>query len=310
MGDYDHILLIGFGGPEKPDDIIPFLKNVTEGRHIPEERLQAVADHYEKIGGFSPYNAWAKELKNRLEENLLNLRTTLPLYLGMRNWHPYLKDTLLEIKEKGHQKGIAIILATHKSPPSCQRYKENLQEAQKITNTEYIEYSYLPDWHQNPLFIEAQTKQINNQLKDISETERKSLLPIFTAHSIPTEADQACHHCHYSKSFIESCKAIADKCHLEEWTYAYQSRSGNPRQSWLEPDILTKIESCKNNYQGVFIIPVGFLSDNAEVLYDLDIEAKNHCLKNRLTYHRCSTIELESSFILMLCREIQKMLLC
>ncbi len=309
MTHYDHILLIGFGGPEKADDILPFLKNVTKGRNIPDERLQIVSHHYEKIGGLSPYNAWANQLKNKLQDECLKGGIKLPIYLGMRNWHPYLKDTISEVKKNHHQKGIAIILASHKSPPSCYRYKENVKDAQREENAEYIQYSYLPEWHQNPLFIEAQVNQIIKKLNKLSPIEKKKILPIFTAHSIPSESDTACHSCHYSASFIQTCEAIARKLCFSNWAYAYQSRSGNPRQAWLEPDILQKIEECKNDYMGVMIIPVGFLSDNAEVLYDLDIEAKEVCSKNNLAYHRPSTLELEPTFIHMLSEEIQKMIL-
>lgn len=308
MNGYDHILLIGFGGPEKVDEVIPFLRNVAKGRNIPDERLQVVSHHYEKIGGYSPYNSWAYQLKNILQTELLKIGIQLPIYLGMRNWHPYLKDTLAAVKENQKQKGIAIILASHKSPPSCHRYKENVKEAQQQSSCENIEYTYLPEWYKNPLFIEAQANQIIKKLNTLSPSEKKQILPIFTAHSIPLESDTSCQSCHYSTSYLETCKAIAEKLSFSDWTYAYQSRSGNAKQAWLEPDILQKISDCKNNYTGVLLIPVGFLSDNAEVLYDLDIEAKNLCLKNNLIYHRASTLELEPTFIRMLCEEVQKIL--
>lgn len=297
MSAFDHILVIGFGGPTKPEEIRPFLEVVTRGRNIPQERLDDVAHHYEVIGGRSPYNEYTFRLIKALEDQLLNEGIHLPVFVGMRNSNPFLKDTLTTIKARGLKKGIALILAPHRSEVSYDRYLQNLEEAKKDADATHLEYFGVEPWHNHSRFIEAQSEQVRTLLSKIPEDRKASLQIIFTNHSIPlTMASQ----CQYQDEFMESSRLTADALGRVDWTHAYQSRSGNPFTAWLEPDITATIEqAAQKGKQSVLLVPIGFLCDNAEVLYDLDIEAKAEAAKLGLSFYRASTVMDHPAFISM-----------
>ena len=284
---FDHIFLIGFGGPESPEEVMPFLRRVIAGRNIPEERLQAVAHHYHLIGGKSPYNPWAeKVLKDLAQVTEINL----PIFLGHRNAAPFLKDVLLNIHAQGLRKGLAIILAPFRSTASCRRYKENIHEALQASGIAEMQYSYLSPWHNHFDFVRILARLARDSYKSIPEKIREQTEVLFSCHSIPLLADKACTSCIYSAEYESCCRATADAAGFFDWKHVYQSRSGVPTQPWLSPDILDSIRlSARAEKKAVFVIPMGFLSDNAEVLYDLDMEAKNLAEELGMKFYRAPT---------------------
>lgn len=287
MANFDHILLIGFGGPESPAEIMPFLRQVTVGREIPEERLKAVAHHYELIGGKSPYNDWASRLQKDLA---LLIGKELPVFLGYRNTKPFLKEVLLDIHDRGFKKGVGVILAPFRSTASCRRYKENIHEALHQNGIMDLSYNYLPAWYNHPDSIKIVSDLVKEEIKKIPFDIRQQTEILFSCHSIPEMADKVCSSCIYSAEYEAACRLVAEQVGLSEWKRAYQSRSGSPSQPWLEPDILEAIKaSAAAEKKAVMVIPMGFLSDNAEVLYDLDIEAKKLAGKLKLNFYRVST---------------------
>ncbi len=189
---FDHILLIGFGGPTRPDEVTPFLEEVTRGLRIPETRLQEVAHHYEQTGGSSPYNAHAFQLMKKLKPSLAAAGAALPVFIGMRNWHPFLKETMQEIKQRGLKKGLGLILAPHRSPASFEKYLNNVEEAKQNAGAQEVRYDYLKPWHDHPFFIQAQAEQIRIVLDSLDSPERSAAHLLFSAHSIPLDMAQGC----------------------------------------------------------------------------------------------------------------------
>ncbi|MBU3759643.1 MAG: ferrochelatase [Candidatus Omnitrophica bacterium] len=285
----DHVLLVGFGAPEKVEDVRAFLAKVAEGRAIPEERLSEVEHHYAVIGG-SPYNRHALEFKRHLEEDLRERGLTLPVYLGMRNWHPFMGNTLTEIASKGHCAGIGVILSVQRSISSCARYKDDVAQAKKSAGAEGVDYAFLPPWYDHPYFIEAQTDLIRKLLGEKKQTVEETHF-LFTVHSIPVDMAKACDLCDYREEFNETARLTAERLGAPSWSQAYQSRSGSPRQPWLEPDILDEIKRLvSEGKRKIVVVPAGFLFDNAEVLFDLDVEAGDLARSLGIGYHRAPTV--------------------
>jgi len=304
----DHLLIIGFGGPTKPEEIQPFLERVTRGRNIPEARCEEVARHYEAVGGKSPYNEHTFQLVEKLKKSLHTSGTDIPIFVGMRNSEPFLKETLSEIQAKGLKQGLGIILAPHRSENSCKRYKQNVEQAKHDAGAQDIHYDYLEPWHAHPLYIEAQAEQVQALSKEEGIDLHKTHL-IFCAHSIPIATGKLCDFCDYAGEFEVTSKLLADTLRHSHWSLAYQSRSGNPREPWLEPSVEEVIRARKEaGDEAVVVIPVGFLCDNVEVLYDLDIEAKEEAQKSGIAFYRTSSVMDHPKFVLMLQELIQSVL--
>ncbi len=293
---FDHLLVIGFGAPEKQEDVPEFLRIVTRGVPVPEERLREVARHYEAIGGGSPYNRHTYRLIEAMKKELSDRGISLPVFAGMRNWHPFLKDTLSEIKAKGLRKGIGVILAPHRSDASWDKYIRAVEEAKKESGAR-IEYDYLGPWHDHPGFIDAQVDQVKKVYDPTAHL-------LFSAHSIPVEMEK---NSNYAKEIKISSQLVARKLNHKEWIVAYQSRSGRPDQPWLEPDVNSRIrELAAAGTKTVLLVPIGFLCDNAEVLFDLDIEAREEAEKAGMRYLRASTVMDHPRFADMLAALIQE----
>ncbi len=284
---FDHILLIGFGGPQSREEVMPFLKRVTAGRNIPEVRLKAVAHHYDMIGGKSPYNDWAADV---LAQLLKLSEMNLPIFLAHRNTAPFVEDVILDIHKCGLKKGLGVILAPFRSTASCRRYKENIHDALHTHGIMELKYSYLSPWYNHFDWVRILAKLARDSYLAIPEKIRGQTEILFSCHSIPMLADKACASCIYSAEYEACCRSTADAAGFTEWKHVYQSRSGDPSQPWLSPDILDAIKtSAKAGKKAVFVIPMGFLSDNAEVLYDLDIEAKNLAQELGMEFYRAPT---------------------
>jgi len=196
---FDHILFIGFGGPTSREELEPFLENVTRGRQIPPARLTEVIGHYEAVGGKSPYNEHVFKMTLKVESCLEEGKIDIPIFVGMRHWHPFLHETITTIKRQGLDRGLAIILAPHRTEASCARYKQNVKEALAGAEALDIRYTYLKSWHDHPFFVEAQADEVKRTLEAVGPEKRKELVPIFTAHSIPRKMLQECDHCDYAR---------------------------------------------------------------------------------------------------------------
>jgi len=323
--NFDHVLIIGFGGPTKNEEILPFLRQVAKGRNIPETRLKEVGHHYERVGGSSPYNGCVFQLAARLKDALQNQGQPRPVFVGMRNWHPFLHETLAEIKKLGLKQGIGVILAPHRCEASYERYIQDVDDARRTVGAggrvgeEEILYQYLKPWHDHPLFIQAQADEARKILGGFSPDARSETYVLFSAHSIPLDMPGCAG---YQEEILESCKLVAAGLGVADWSLAYQSRSGGrldrpPRPNgpglgdpaasgrlirpWLEPDVTLVIKSLAGKgKKRVLVIPIGFLCDNVEVLYDLDVEAREEAEKCGLQYFRAKTVTDHPKFVAML----------
>ncbi len=259
--------------------------------------MKEVAHHYEQTGGFSPYNEHAFRLTDSLKKSLEAAGVVLPVFIGMRNWHPFLKETLLQISQKGLKKGLGVILAPHRSYSSFEKYTVSLEEAQRETGTSAIRYGYLGPWHTHPFFIAAHADHIRKILDPLDPKERNATQLIFCAHSIPAEIAGRSR---YAEEFKESSACVARELKHDAWTTAYQSRSGPPSQPWLEPDISDVIRGLKQKgWRRAVVVPVGFLFDHTEVLYDLDLEAKSEAKEAGIEFRRASTVMDHPKFVAM-----------
>lgn len=294
----DHVLMIGFGGPTKPEELRPFLAEVQRGGvPIPPERLEAVIHHYDAVGGCSPYNEHTIRQFQALRTVLAERHIKLPIFLGMRNWHPFLHETMTEIKARGLRQGLGIILAPHRSDASHEKYVRAVEEA-KARATAAVAYAYLPSWHDHPLFIEAQAAQTERALASLPAAARANAVLVFTAHALPVAMAQRSP---YAQEVARSSTLVAERLERTRWSLAYQSRSGNPKVPWLEPDVETVLKQLRAQGEShAILVPIGFLSDNVEVLYDLDIEAKQAAAALGLKLVRASTVMDHPKFIALL----------
>jgi len=291
---YDAVLMIAYGGPEKTEDIRPFLSQVSSGRPIPPERLEEVAHHYELIGGRSPLNEITYRQAKGLEDLLKTNGYSLPVYVGMRNWYPFLSDAVVEMSKGGIKKALAMIMAPHQSDASWDRYQRDVEEAIRTTGVD-LSVDYAEPFYDHPLFIEDSAERIAECLEQIPSTERDDTLLIFTAHSIPTPMAEASP---YVEQLTVSCRLISERLGHENWVLAYQSRSGRPTDPWLEPDVCDVIREHSRNSAGrVIIHPVGFICDHVEVLYDIGIEAAEVAEDAGIKMLRAKTVNDDRKFI-------------
>ncbi|WP_141915218.1 ferrochelatase [Klugiella xanthotipulae] len=308
---YDAILLAGFGGPEGQDDVIPFLRNVTRGKGIPDERLEEVAHHYRHFGGVSPINDQNRALKAALDAELARRNIDLPVYWGNRNWDPYLKDALVAAHSNGHDTLLAIATSAYSSFSSCRQYREDFAsalDAANLTDTVRIDKVRQFFDHRGFIepFIEGVRAGLTSLLTDIPDLALESEVEIlFSTHSIPTADAQLSgpatrefgpggayedQHLAVCRVIMASIQAEFPTAHPISWQLVYQSRSGPASQPWLEPDINDAIETLPaKGTRAVLIVPVGFVSDHMEVMWDLDTEAIETAEKHGLTAIRTQT---------------------
>lgn len=294
----DSLLLIAFGGPARPEEIRPFLANVTRGRRIPQARVEEVARHYERIGGRSPLNELTFKQAAGLSGELQREGIALPVFVGMRNWHPYLSETLGELAEKGCRRALAIILSSLQTEASWARYQENVAEARTRVGPDAPEVVYAPPWFDHPRFIEAEADRTRIALEAVPAAQRSDTPLIFTAHSVPVAMAEGSP---YVKQFTAASRLVAERLGLARWTIAYQSRSGSPMEPWLQPDIGEVIrELARSGAQEAVVVPIGFVVDHVEILYDLDIEAREVAEGSGVRLHRARAVNDHPAFIAML----------
>ena len=290
---FDSVLLIGFGGPGSLEDVEPFLRNVVGGRPIPEKRLESVKKHYTLVGGRSPYN----ELTFRQMEGLMKLMEEkgphLPVYAGMRNWQPTLEDALRQMVRDGRKRAIGFVLAPHRSEASWERYQNAVKGAQEKVGPDAPQVEYCPPWHTHPLFIEA----IADRARQAETKTGHRSHRIYSAHSIPVKMAAECA---YESEVKQTAEAVNAKLGDGDagWSVAYQSRSGHPKEPWIGPDVKELIEMLSGMGETSFlVVPIGFLVDHMEVLYDLDIEASAWCKKLGVKFIRAGTVSDHPSFL-------------
>jgi ferrochelatase len=294
------VLLIGFGGPDKPEDIRPFLDNVLRGRPIPQDRYEEVVQHYLEMGGRSPYNEFTLRQAEGLRRFLRRDGLELPVYVGMRNWHPYLLDAMARMRAEGVQKALGIILAPHQGEASWGRYQAAVTDARKElesrTGSPSPEIEYSAGWHKHGLFVEAQADKLKCKMSKIPYERRASAKLYFVAHSVPVRLQHP-----YVDQLMESCQAVAEEAGCAAWKLIYQSRSGNPRDPWLEPDIVDEIPKlAREGVRDMVVVPISFVCDHVEVLYDLDLAAAARAKECGVGYYRVCTVHDHPSFIRML----------
>jgi len=300
----DAVLLIGFGGPTRPDEIRPFLQNVVRGRRVPPERLEEVAHHYEAIGGRSPFNELTFRQAEALRRALAERGRPLPVYVGMRNWSPYLADALAEMRRDGVRQAAGVVLAPHRTAASWEQYQQNVAEAREQVGEGAADVKYLDPWHTHPEFLEVMAARVE-EATGYTRGAWPATVPLrFTAHSVPAEMGNASG---YPQQLAESAAGIAALLGAEHWSLAYQSRSGDPRQPWLEPDVNDVIRAdAAAGVRELVLVPAGFICDHVEVLYDLDVEAATRAREHGLTVHRAEAVNVHSAFIEALADIVRK----
>ena len=298
---FDAVLLIGFGGPARRADIRPFLRNVLRGRRVPPARIEEVARHYELFDGLSPLTAITRRQAEGLRERLVAHGPDLPVFVGMRNWHPFLEDTLTEMAGAGVERALGIVLAAHHSYSSCGQYRQNVAQARRALREQGladVEVLFAPGWHAHEGFIEANAEHVEAARRSLPEDVRQAARIVFTAHSIPASMAAACR---YEAELRETAALVAERLKIDDWTLVYQSRSGRPEDPWLEPDVCDYLRTAyARGMRAAVIAPIGFVADHVEVLYDLDTEAAQVCSALGLPVRRAAAVNDHPAFLDML----------
>ncbi|SEQ81904.1 ferrochelatase [Streptomyces radiopugnans] len=304
---YDALLLLSFGGPEGPDDVVPFLENVTRGRGIPRERLEEVGQHYYLFGGVSPINAQNRELLAALREDFAANGLDLPVYWGNRNWAPYLTDTLREMAADGRRRILVLATSAYASYSGCRQYRENLAEALAALEAEGLpvpRVDKLRHYFNHPGFVRPMTDGVLASLAELPEDVRAGAHLVFTTHSIPLSQAETSGPAGgaYVAQHLDVARVIADAVREETgvdrpWELVYQSRSGAPHIPWLEPDVCDHLETLHGQgAPAAVMVPIGFVSDHMEVLYDLDTEAMAKAGELGLPAVRSATVGADPRF--------------
>jgi ferrochelatase len=304
--DYDALLVVSFGGPEGTDDVIPFLENVTRGRNIPRERLAEVGRHYELFGGVSPINTQNRDLVAALEAELAAHGIDLPIFLGNRNWDPYLAAAIREMRDAGVRRSLAFFTSAFSSYSGCRQYREDIFRAQTAAGPDAPEVLKLRTFYNHPGFVEANADRLRDARAQLPEERRAAAQVVFTAHSIPTAmADQ----CRYADQLAETSRLVAEAAGAPAYSVVYQSRSGSPQTPWLGPDVCDHLRELRAaGATDVVLAPVGFVSDHVEVLYDLDVEAADVARDIGLEVVRAGTAGTHPAFVSMIRELIEERL--
>jgi len=297
---FDSVLIVSFGGPQGRADIRPFLANVLRGRRVSPERVEEVAHHYELFDGVSPITELTRRQAEGLRSRLVAAGRELPVYVGMRNWHPLLPDTLQQMHADGRRRAVGFIAAAHHSYSSCQQYRENVaaaQESLRANGGGHLDVTFVDSWFDHPLFVAANAFHVREALSRLPAEVHAGTRLVFTAHSIPKEMADASQ---YQQQLWVSCAAIAEQVGLK-WALAYQSRSGRPQDPWLEPDVCDYLRrEHEHGLAAAVICPVGFVCDHVEVLYDLDREAADVCASLGLPMVRSEAVNDDPLFVDMM----------
>jgi len=286
VSKYDALLIVSFGGPEKHEDVIPFLENVLRGRNVPRERMLEVAEHYYHFDGRSPLND-----QNRALMDALRRVVKIPVYWGNRNWHPMLAETMRQMRDDGITRAVAFVTSAFGSYSGCRQYIEDIERARGELRGE-MRIDKIRPFSAHPKFIQAMTDRVRAALSELPHGRL-----VFTAHSVPTSMAESSP---YVRELEQACAAVAGNA---AWKLVYQSRSGPPGQPWLGPDIGDYLREIRSD---VVVVPIGFLSDHMEVLYDLDTEAKAICDELGVKMVRAGTVGTHPAMIEMIAEMIEQ----
>ncbi|MFC4586906.1 ferrochelatase [Sphaerisporangium corydalis] len=293
MARYDALLIVSFGGPEKPEDVMPFLENVVRGRGVPRDRLLEVATHYQDVGGVSPINQQCRDLIAALRPEV-----DLPIYWGNRNWHPFLTDTLRKMAADGVTRAAAFITAANSSYSSCRQYLDDIARAQAEVpgSPEIVRLRHFFD---HPGFVAAMTDHTREAVARLPEEHRDGARLVFTAHSIPVSmaASSGPSGGAYEAQLRATAALVAGD---RPWDLVWQSRSGPPQVPWLEPDVCDHLRALHaSGTRAAVLVPIGFVSDHMEVVYDLDTEAAAVAAELGMPLTRAATAGVHPRFVSM-----------
>lgn len=295
---YDALLLVSFGGPEGMADVEPFLDRVLRGRNVPPERRRAVAHHYERFEGVSPINAQNRALLGAIRDELRGEGPRLPLYWGNRNWHPFLADALRAMAGDGVRRALAFVTSAYSSYSGCRQYLDDIARARAEVGPGAPVVDKLRVFHDHPGFVEANADRVRDALATLPPSRRDAARIAFTAHSVPSSMAAGSE---YVAQLRETCALVSTAVGHEAWALVYQSRSGAPTQPWLEPDILDHLDAVRaEGARDVVVAPVGFVSDHMEVVYDLDVEARERATALGLGFARARTAGTHPAFVRMI----------
>jgi ferrochelatase len=306
----DALLLLSFGGPEKPDDVRPFLKNVTRGRGVPPERLDEVERHYRHFGGISPINALNRDLITRLRADLDAAGIGLPVYFGNRNWHPMVEDTVAEMARAGVRRALVFPTSAYGGYSACRQYDEDIARARAAVREGAPELVKLRQFFDHPLFVRACADAVRAALGELPNPRDARL--VFTAHAVPESADRAAGPPgsggnRYSAQVREAARLVAGEVGVADHDVVWQSRSGPPSVPWLEPDIVDHLRDLHGRgVRGVVVCPVGFVSDHLEVVWDLDNEARETARQLGMAFARAATAGADVRFTEMVVRLVRE----
>ncbi len=309
MADYEALLIISFGGPEGPDDVMPFLSNVTRGRNIPPSRLRDVEQRYLRRGGVSPINEQCRRLIDCLHTELADHAIDLPIYWGNRNWHPMLADTIAAMAADGVENAVALVTSAYSSYPSCRQYLDDIEKARADVGASAPHIEKIRPYFDHPGFVEPFARSTSQALDELGElgelgssADRARL--VFTAHSIPTSMAAGCD---YEQQLREVARLVADRQEIAlDWELVWQSRSGAPTDPWLEPDVNDHVRQlATEGVKSAVIVPIGFVFDHMEVVFDLDEEAAATAAEVGIEMRRAETPATvpDPDFVSM-CREL------
>jgi ferrochelatase len=310
VAPYDAVLLVSFGGPEKPDDVLPFLENVTRGRGIPRERLEEVGEHYHLFGGRSPINDQNRRFVAAIKEDLSSNGVDVGVYWGNRNWDPYLADALAAMQADGVRRAAALVTSAYSSYSGCRQYRENLAEAVASLSPEHgpvPRLDRLRHYYNHPGFVEPMVDATLSALADLPDAARRDASVLFVTHSVPESMNDTAGP--GGGAYVAQHRAVAEEIgerirqqtgHRYPTELVYCSRSGPPQVPWLEPDVNDRIEElARTGLAGVVVVPIGFVSDHMEVIYDLDTEAGATAEKAGIAFARAATAGLDPRFVSM-----------
>ena len=302
---YDAFLLLSFGGPEGPEDVLPFLRNVTRGRGVPEERLAEVAEHYQHFGGVSPINAQNRALIATLREEFTASGISLPIYWGNRNWAPYVADAVRQMRDDGVRRALVFATSATSSYSGCRQYREDIAKARADVGDDAPELVKLRHFFDHPGFVTAAADGVRAALRTLPAEHRNDARLVFTAHSVPVVMNERSgphRNGLYEKQQRETARLVAEAVRGPgaEFDLAWQSRSGPPSVPWLEPDINDHLRDlAENGARAVVVAPTGFVSDHVEVRWDLDTEARQTAAGLGLAFARAATAGVHPAFVAM-----------
>ncbi len=304
---YDALLLVSFGGPDGPDDVIPFLENVTRGRGVPRARLAEVGEHYQLFGGVSPINQQCRELIAAIEASFAESGLDLPVYWGNRNWRPYLPDTVRQLARDGVRRAVAFVTSAYSSYSSCRQYLDDIERARELAGPGAPRIDKIRPYFNHPGFVEPLAEHTRSALATLPATVRDHAHLLFTAHSVPAAmaATSGPDGGAYVAQLTEVARLVSERVDggSHPWRLVYQSRSGPPSQRWLEPDVrdyLAEIAGARGGAApAAVLVPAGFVSDHMEVRYDLDVEAVRAAQRLGITVARAATPGTHPRFVAM-----------